>query len=323
MTNSINFENTFSYKLIYIFSINDEKHKGRLKIGDTTIRTSKTPDKLPPNSHDLNVEAKKRIDSYTKTADVEYNLLHTELAIYTSNKNGKPELEYFRDYDIHKILINSGYSKKSMGKASEWFEVSLDIAKKAIEAKKANEKNLSGTATIESYTPIVFRPEQEEAIERTLEIFNKQNRMLWNAKMRFGKTLTALEVIKRNKKFKRSIIITHRPVVDKGWYEDFNKIFYDKDNYKYGSKKSGYTLKELLKSGKNFVYFASIQDLRGSKTVGGTFNKNDEIFNLDWDFVIIDEAHEGTQTLLGQSVKEAIIKKKTKLWNKKLKTTGI
>lgn len=312
MSNLTEFKNTFKYKLIYIFTIEDEAHKGRLKIGDTTIHTNKSLDQLPPNSHDLNVEAKKRIDSYTKTADVKYKLLHTELAIYTSNKNGKPELEYFRDYDIHKILENSGISKKSMGNANEWFEVDLDTAIKAIKAKKQNENNLSGSTPTEVYTPIVFRPEQEEAIEQTLERFKKQNRMLWNAKMRFGKTLTALEVIKR-KKFKKSIIITHRPVVDKGWYEDFNKIFYDKDNYKYGSKKSGYSLKQLLKSGKNFVYFASIQDLRGSKTVGGTFDKNDEIFDLDWNFVIIDEAHEGTQTYLGQNVKDAIIKDKTKL----------
>lgn len=306
------FVNTFSYKLIYIFSINDEAHKGRLKIGDTTIHTNKTPDQLNANCSDLNSAAKKRINNYTKTADIEYKLLHTELAIYTANKNGKPQLEYFRDYDVHKILENSGISKKSIGGANEWFEVDLDTAIKAIKAKKANENNLSGTSTMEHYAPIIFRPEQEEAIKQTIKRFKKQNRMLWNAKMRFGKTLTALEVIKR-KKFKKSIIITHRPVVDKGWYEDFNKIFYDKDNYKYGSKQSGYTLKRLLDSGKSFVYFASIQDLRGSKTVGGTFDKNDEIFNLDWDFVIIDEAHEGTQTELGKNVKDAIIKERTKL----------
>lgn len=312
MTDSTEFENTFKYKLIYIFTIEDEAHKGRLKIGDTTIHTNKTPDELSANCRDLNVEAKKRIDSYTKTADVKYKLLHTELAIYTSNKNGKQELEYFRDYDVHKILENSGISKKSVGNANEWFEVDLDTAIKAIKAKKANENNLSGNTPTEVYTPIVFRPEQEDAIEQTIDRFKKQDRMLWNAKMRFGKTLTALEVIKR-KKFKKSIIITHRPVVDKGWYEDFNKIFPKKTNYKYGSKKTGYSLEQLEESGKNFVYFASIQDLRGSKTVGGTFDKNDSIFKLDWDFVIIDEAHEGTQTELGQNVKDAIIKDKTKL----------
>lgn len=200
---NIGFENTFSYKLIYIFTINDEAHKDRLKIGDTSIRTSNTPDQLPPNCHDLNVEAKKRIDSYTKTADIKYELLHTELAIYTfTTENNEIKVEYFRDYDVHKILENSGIPKKSMGNANEWFEVDLETAKRAIKAKKENEDNLSGTGTMKGRTPIVFRPEQEAAIEQTLDRFKKQNRMLWNAKMRFGKTLTALEVIKR-KKFKK------------------------------------------------------------------------------------------------------------------------
>ena len=140
MMTNVGFENTFSYKLIYIFSINDEAHKGRLKIGDTTIHTNKTPDQLPANSRDLNVEAKKRIDSYTKTADIEYNLLHTELAIYTfTTEEGDIKVEYFRDYDVHKILENSGYHKKAMGHASEWFEVDLNTAIMAIEAKKRNE----------------------------------------------------------------------------------------------------------------------------------------------------------------------------------------
>ena len=33
------FGTAFEYKLIYVFAINDEAHKGLLKIGDTTIQT--------------------------------------------------------------------------------------------------------------------------------------------------------------------------------------------------------------------------------------------------------------------------------------------
>ncbi len=138
--------------------------------------------------------------------------------------------------------------------------------------------------------------------------------MLWNAKMRFGKTLTALEVAKRMN-FKKTIIFTHRPVVSDGWYDDFGKIFYNTDLYIFGSKKKdkGVLLEDLEKSGKNYVYFASIQDLRGSSLVGGNFDKNDEVFQKNWDFVIIDEAHEGTQTDLGKSVIEAVKKEHTKV----------
>lgn len=42
----------------------------------------------------------------------------------------------------------------------------------------------------------------------------------------FGRTLIALELIKRMK-LKKMIIITHRPVVNEGWYGDFTKIFSD------------------------------------------------------------------------------------------------
>lgn len=41
--------------------------------------------------------------------------------------------------------------------------------------------------------------------------------------MRFGKTLTALEVIRRNQ-YRRVIIVTHRPVVDDGWSDDFKRF---------------------------------------------------------------------------------------------------
>lgn len=62
--------------------------------------------------------------------------------------------------------------------------------------------------------------------------------MLWNAKMRFGKTLSALQVAK-DMNYKRTLILTHRPVVDEGWFDDFGKIFYDRLDYEYGSKHKG------------------------------------------------------------------------------------
>lgn len=186
----------------------------------------------------------------------------------------------------------------------------LETAKKAIEAVINNEKNLL-KKDIKAHTPIIFRPEQEEAIDKTVKLFTSTkkkefSKMLWNAKMRFGKTVSALEVI-RQCKFNKTIIITHRPVVDKGWEEDFNKIFYNEKNFIYGSKKDS-SLKELIVSKKKFVYFASIQDLRNSKTVGGIYDKNDDVFDTEWDLVIVDEAHEGTTTALGDEVIKRLVK---------------
>lgn len=74
------FQSTFEYKLIYVFRINDEAHKGLLKIGEATCNTDKTPTDLIPNCHELNVAAKFRINQYTTTAGIAYDLLYTELA---------------------------------------------------------------------------------------------------------------------------------------------------------------------------------------------------------------------------------------------------
>ena len=305
------FVSSYSYKLIYVFRINDKAHEGLLKIGDATLKTDESIDRLPPNCRLLNQVAKERINSYTNTAGITYDLLHTELVVRTDIKSGT--ISAFRDYNVHAVLENSGIKKVVLKgtKAKEWFRVDLDTVKRAIVAVKKFSPTLNPSETGVPFTPIVFRPEQLQAISETIKQFKTGDRMLWNAKMRFGKTLSALEVI-RQMKFGKTIIVTHRPVVDSGWYEDFKKIFHFEEDYDYGSKNNRYTIDKLLASNKKFIYFASIQDLRGSEKVGGNFDKNDEVFNTEWDCVIVDEAHEGTTTALGEEVIKAIVSEKTK-----------
>jgi superfamily II DNA or RNA helicase len=318
------FEESFKYKVIYIMSINDSEHAGLLKIGDATVKTDIPVDRLTPNCHELNVAAKKRIDSYTKTAAISYHLVHTELAIKTvKNKKGNQEVKAFRDYDVRDVLKNSGFKRKKFAEAKgiEWFEIDIETAKKAIQAVKKSRYNLSNSDKRDGHSPIIFRPEQETAITRTLKQFKDNNNMLWNAKMRFGKTVCALEVIKRSK-YKKTIILTHRPVVDDGWYDDFHNIFYGDDSYEYGSKARGVSLDNLLKTGKNVIYFASIQDLRGSSLVGGKYDKNDIVFKTLWDCVVVDEAHEGTTTALGEDVIKNIVKESSGYNTKFLALSG-
>lgn len=304
------FESSFEFKIIYIFRVDGEKHKGLLKIGDTTLKTDKLIDKLSPNSKELNQAALKRIKEYTNTVAVNIELLHTELAIkQVRDKTGSISVKAFRDYDVHRVLENSGIKNELLegSTAREWYRIDLETAINAIEAVKNGYNNLSNIHCENDFRPIIFRPEQKEAIEKTIQRFKNGNKMLWNAKMRFGKTLSALQVAKEMK-FKRTIIITHRPVVDDGWYDDFTKIFNDTDKYIYGSKNKGYSVEQLEETNKNYVYFASIQDLRGSEIVGGKYYKNDKIFEINWDFVIVDEAHEGTKTALGDEVITKIVK---------------
>lgn len=169
---------------------------------------------------------------------------------------------------------------------------------------------------------IIFRKEQEEAIEQTLKGFQRSRKILWNAKMRFGKTLCALEVAHRLG-YKRTLILTHRPAVRTEWFEALRTLGFT--NWLYGGKfsspiakaggKSYENLEEICTKDKNmhYIYFASMQDLRGSKRVNPTkgTSKNDNIFNTKWDLLIIDEAHEGITTKLGQDVITELQKRKS------------
>lgn len=303
------FQSAFEYKVIYVFTIDDQMHKGLVKIGDATLHTSTPIDQLTPNSRELNQAALKRIKAYTNTAGITPHLLRSEVAVRTvKQKDGTLRIEAFRDYQVHEVLKNSGITNIQLGESSgkEWFSIDLKTAEMAINAVKHNYANLSNTSAVK-HSPIIFRPEQSECIKKVVKHFKKADRFLINAKMRYGKTFVSLEIVKQCK-FKKTIILTHRPVVDVGWYEDFTKIFYEEKNYIYGSKATGYTVEQLLATGQNFIYFASIQDLRGSAEVGGKFEKNNIVFDTVWDCVIVDEAHEGTTTALGEDTVKAVVK---------------
>ncbi len=307
------FTTSLKSKLIYVFAINDERHRDCLKIGETTIDEDDGSN-LFNNTEALQTAAHKRIRQYTKTAGIAYQLLHTEISIYVQSGM----IMTFNDKQVHRVLERSGISKKEFAGvkgADEWYCCDLETVKKAILAVKRGETSLHSSDITTGQTPILFRPEQREAIDKTRKRFKKGNQMLWNAKMRFGKTLSALQVVKEEE-FTRTLILTHRPVVDAGWFEDFGKIFYDRKDYRYGSRTNGESfssLERMVPQGKKYIYFASMQDLRGSETVGGKFDKNDRVFNTPWNFIIVDEAHEGTKTELGQNVLKELRKETTKV----------
>ena len=132
---------TASYKLIYIFSIPDETHRGLLKIGDATIKTSKTLDELQPNCTELLQAADQgRIKDYTFTAGIKVDLLWAQLALRkrTDIYDGQKITIFdgFRDHDVHNVLKNSGIkvSFPNGVKNREWFECDLQTAKNAIAA---------------------------------------------------------------------------------------------------------------------------------------------------------------------------------------------
>lgn len=68
--NSTSFINPYSYTVIYAYTIHDEDHKGLIKVGKTTLESSKSITLLQDDCEDLNSAAKKRIDQCTNTAAI-------------------------------------------------------------------------------------------------------------------------------------------------------------------------------------------------------------------------------------------------------------
>ena len=205
---------------------------------------------------------------------------------------------------------------------------------------------------------IELRPEQREAIDFAKEHFCSRSgrepdyqytvlpeyrQFLWNAKMRFGKTICALQLA-REMDVKRTLIVTHRPVVGDSWLGAFRQVFGTKSSaplikgnsdlhkaYGFGARSESDNVgsftdleKFVETEGNHYVFFVSMQFIRlselvNAKTLAKNIEKSQEdmfghsatreneklkadILNADWDLVVIDEAHEGTRTALGESV---------------------
>lgn len=300
---------TAERKFIYIQTVNNEDglfnaFEGTQKIGEGTISQEDVEADWSPNSDFLRKVAPKRINQYMKTSGLPYTLGWVELAYKKSTKT------WFHDYDVHAVLKRSGISNAENLEGKEWFKTDLETAKLAIKAVKEGRSYINSSIE-ESFidgVEIQLRPEQENAVKQTQRVFKGKDRMLWNAKMRFGKTLTALQLVK-NEQFKKVLIMTHRPVVSDSWFDDFKKMRMNDAGYDFGSINKGEKLEVLKRSDNRFIYFASIQLLRYNN---GQTNLQD-FSDVDWDLIIIDEAHEGTQTELSNKVLQGLVKQNTKI----------
>lgn len=295
---------TAERKFIYVQTVNNKSglfpaYEGAQKVGEGTVSSDDVEADWTPNSEFLREIAPKRIKQYMTTSGLPFEIGWVELAYKKSTKT------WFHDHEVHEVLKRSGVKHPKNLEGNEWFKTDLETAKEAIKAVKEGKAYISEKPAeyVADSTNIILRPEQNAAVEKTQKTFKKKNRMLWNAKMRFGKTLTSLQLI-RNEKFKKVLIMTHRPVVSDSWFEDFNKMGLVDDGYLYGSVDKGEKLSTLKKGDNPFIYFASIQLLRYK---GAQTNLPDFV-DIDWDLIIIDEAHEGTQTDLSDIVMKALVK---------------
>lgn len=317
---------TTAYNLIYLLSSKD--YPGLIKVGKTTVDSS-SAESLEPNSEPLVDAVRKRYASLGTVAADGLKYEYSEVAWFRDEQG----LEYrFDDHDVHAILEHSHYErvpiKSFWGEAGEWFRIDVETGIKAIQAVKQGKDVIDGPVVEKKEKATIrFREEQERAISETISSFRSRDKKLWNAKMRFGKTLCALELIRRAS-YGRTLILTHRPSVRQGWFEDYHNLPFE--NYQYGSRlgekypkldekdfkgKDFASLEnDYTQKGIRYIYFASMQDLRGSKDAQTDkdkgIDKNSEVFSTPWDLIILDEAHEGTQTVLGKNVISELIKDK-------------
>lgn len=298
---------TAERKLIYIQTADNTSgmfpaYKDAQKIGEATAPDDDFEVDWSPNSEFLRTVGAKRINQYMKTSGIKFVLEWVELAWKKSTKT------WFHDHDVHEVLKRSGIKRPEFLDGSEWFKTDLETAKSAIKAVKEGQSALDSVGSTNADDHITLRPEQSLAVEKTRKNFKKNKKMLWNAKMRFGKTLTSLELIKEQK-YTKVLIMTHRPVVSDSWFEDFGKMRMAEEGYRYGSEDTQFKLKDLKSGNTPFIYFVSIQKLRYG---GGKVNLR-EFTDVDWDLIIIDEAHEGTQTELADNVLKSLEKDNTKI----------
>ena len=123
-------------------------------------------------------------------------------------------------------------------------------------------------------------------------IFKNDKKMLWNAKMRFGKTFATYQLAKRLG-FKRLLVLTFKPAVEQAWNEDLMQHI-DFEGWQYISNAPGELKYEDADKDRPIVCFGSFQDYLGvNKETGGIKAKNDWVHTTNWDMVVFDEYHFG------------------------------
>lgn len=242
-------------------------------------------------------DVKKRIAQQTQTADIKFNLEWEKRAIYEDGTG-----DAFKDKDFHAYLSKKEYEKMPN---TEWFHI---LPNKSLEEFLYFR---SHRGILESYgaLPYQLRQEQNQAVQQTKDHFTlhtgDEPEFLWNAKPRFGKTLSTYELCK-TLDARKILIVTNRPAIATSWYDDYVKFLGTQSGYYFVSQVD--TLKErkyvlsreqyvsVRDKLKGFIEFVSLQDMKGSIYFGGSFDKLKEVAELEWDVLVIDEAHEGVDT---------------------------
>ena len=242
-----------------------------------------------------------RIREQTHTAAIQTEILWNHLAEYA---DGPEKGLNFKDYDFHGFLKFHDIERRPK---TEWFYFNGTPEKSEGLFNKFIHHDVSGYQPGKS-NEYTLRQEQDEAVTKTLAYFNshENSEFLWNAKPRFGKTLSAYDLVKRLG-VTNVLVLTNRPAVANSWYDDFDQFIAGTTGYKFVSSTDSLKDRPSMSREQFIEYlsehdeakqiaFISLQDLKGSKYFGGEYDKLKWVADLYWDLVIIDEAHEAADT---------------------------
>jgi len=166
---------------------------------------------------------------------------------------------------------------------------------------------------------------QKLFVEKTLQIFEKEKsnnetvKVLWAAKPRFGKTHTTFSLIERMNskkensiKGKRVLIATFKVNVESEWcdalnHTDFSNFCFislregnDQNLNSYDEQNNVCLLNEdVYDPDVTYVYFVSMQCLQNSN------EKRNLIKNINFDIIVFDEEHYGSETESSQNILDA------------------
>lgn len=269
--------------MIYAYTTpNDISHQGWTKIGYTSKQT--VEDRIKEQAH---------------TVDAKIDLLWRGNARYQDGSD-----ETFTDHEFHRYLTDKRHIERKPD--TEWFHVDGETSHQYF--YKFSDRDFSDIQG-ETRTQYELRREQQRAVDQTFSYFlsnGEGSEFLWNAKPRFGKTLTTYDLVRRMN-MQNVLVVTNRPSIANSWFDDFEKFIAWQTKFKFVSETDALKERPVL-SRKEFIdtvsdgddygqiAFESLQGLKGSVYFGGNFDKLKWISELEWDLLVIDEAHEGVDT---------------------------
>ena len=248
-----------------------------------------------------------RINQQTHTADIAWHLEWQGTAMFDDGSG-----DVFTDKDFHAYLRKQKVEQEA-GKNNEWFHITGGESKIKFYDFRQDRGILEKNDVV---IPYELRAEQKEAVEKTIAYMQSHanGEFLWNCKPRFGKTLTVYDFVKRIGA-KSVLVVTNRLAIANSWFDDYKKFLGTESGYYFVSevdtlqKRTGVLSRDeyienildslTFEEGEKeprFIEFVSLQNLKGSTSFGGKYEKLDYIAENNWDLLVVDEAHEGVDT---------------------------